>query len=90
MSGRESGVKRDRNFLLGRDQTQRVVSERAKTFKRDPVWVAIESQNTSIKGYFKYTIEGFSGGPVVKSSACSAEDTRSGPGPGRSHILRSN
>ena len=90
MSGRESGVKTDRKILVGRDQTQRVVSKIAKTFKRDPVWVATASQNTSTRGHFKYTMEGFSGGPVVKSLACNAEDTRSVLGPGRFHILRSN
>ena len=34
--------------------------------------------------------EGFPAGPVVKNLPCNAEDTGSIPGPGRSHMPRSN
>ena len=33
---------------------------------------------------------GFPGGAVVKNPPANAEDTGSSPGPGRSHVLRSN
>ena len=39
---------------------------------------------------FKKTFWGFPGGTVVKNSPANAGDTGSSPGPGRSHMLRSN
>ena len=38
----------------------------------------------------KITHEGFPGGTVVKNPPANAEDTGSSPGPGRSHMPRSN
>ena len=35
-------------------------------------------------------IQGFPGGSVVKNLSANAGDMGSSPGPGRSHILRSN
>ena len=48
----------------------------------------------ALKGFvhtmtFKYTLQGFPGGPVVENSSGSAEDTGSIPGLGRSHMLQS-
>ena len=39
---------------------------------------------------FKKQLEGFPGGAVVKNPAANAGDTGSIPGPGRSHMPRSN
>ena len=39
---------------------------------------------------FKNVKEGFPGGAVVKDPPASAGDTGSSPGPGRSHVPRSN
>ena len=39
---------------------------------------------------FKINGEGFLGGAVVKNPPANAGDTGSSPGPGRSHMLRSN
>ena len=39
---------------------------------------------------FKITSRGFPGGAVVKNLPANAGDTGSSPGPGRSHMLRSN
>ena len=39
---------------------------------------------------FKTTPGGFPGGTVVKNPPANAGDTGSSPGPGRSHMLRSN
>ena len=38
----------------------------------------------------KHKLEGFPGGAVVKNPPANAGDTGSSPGPGRSHMLRSN
>ena len=37
-----------------------------------------------------YKMEGFPGGTVDKNLPANAGDTGSSPGPGRSHMLRSN
>ena len=39
---------------------------------------------------FKKILRGFPGGAVVESLPADAGDTGSGPGPGRSHMPRSN
>ena len=39
---------------------------------------------------FKIDNQGFPGGAVVKNPPANAGDTSSNPGPGRSHMLRSN
>ena len=41
-------------------------------------------------GQLKPLVKGFPGGAVVKNPPANAGDTGSSPGPGRSHILRSN
>ena len=38
----------------------------------------------------EYTMEGFPGGTVVKNPPANSGDTGSSPGPGGSHMLRSN
>ena len=38
----------------------------------------------------KISVRGFPGGAVVKNLPANARDTGSSPGPGRSHVLRSN
>ena len=38
----------------------------------------------------KVTLRGFPGGAVVENLPANAEDTGSSPGPGRSHMPRSN
>ena len=38
----------------------------------------------------KYPKQGFPGGAVVKNPSANAGDMGSSPGPGRSHMLRSN
>ena len=38
----------------------------------------------------KFSCEGFPGGAVVKNPPANAGDTGSSPGPGRSHVPRSN
>ena len=44
-----------------------------------------------VVGYFKNRfVEGFPGGAVVENLPANAGDTGSSPGPGRSHMLRSN
>ena len=40
--------------------------------------------------YKNVTMEGFPGGAVVKNLPANAGDTGSSPGPGRSHMQRSN
>ena len=40
--------------------------------------------------HIKGTAGGFPGGAVVKNPPANAGDTGSSPGPGRSHMLRSN
>ena len=42
------------------------------------------------KSGFKVNIKGFPGGAVVENPPASAGDTGSSPGPGRSHMPRSN
>ena len=46
--------------------------------------------NTAIKVIFKESFQGFPGGAAVKNLPANAGDTGSGPGPGRSHVPRSN
>ena len=41
-------------------------------------------------GKSKEMLGGFPGGPVVKNPPCTARDTNLIPGPGRSHMPRSN
>ena len=41
-------------------------------------------------GKAREMLGGFPGGPVVKNSPCNARDTSLIPGPGRSHMPRSN
>ena len=41
-------------------------------------------------GKSREMLGGFPGGPVVKNSPCNARDTSLIPGPGRSHMPRSN
>ena len=46
-----------------------------------------------IRGYFSVVntkVQGLPGGAVVKNPTANAGDTGSSPGPGRSHMLRSN
>ena len=40
--------------------------------------------------YLKFMARGFPGGTVVKNPPATAGDTGSSPGPGRSHMPRSN
>ena len=40
--------------------------------------------------YLKVSLEGFPRGEVVKTPPANAGETGSSPGPGRSHMLRSN
>ena len=42
------------------------------------------------KDHVKMEAEGFPGGTVVKNPPANAGDAGSSPGPGRSHMLRSN
>ena len=42
------------------------------------------------KVFIKKLLAGFPGGAVVKNLPASSGDTGSSPGPGRSHMLRSN
>ena len=42
------------------------------------------------KQTFKVYIQGFPGGTVVKNPPANAGDVGSSPGPGRSHVQRSN
>ena len=42
------------------------------------------------KGFQKFVLGDFPGGAVVKNPPANAEDTGSIPGPGRSHMPRSN
>ncbi|KAJ8791729.1 hypothetical protein J1605_020451 [Eschrichtius robustus] len=44
----------------------------------------------AVKSSFKTQIMHFPGGTVVKNPPANAGDTGSSPGPGRSHVLRSN
>ena len=44
----------------------------------------------SCNGFYKIRIWGFPSGTVVKNLPAIAGDTGSSPGPGRSHMLRSN
>ena len=46
----------------------------------------IFTYNFGKNGDFKYMVEGFPGGAVVKNPPANAGDTGSSPGPGRSHI----
>ena len=49
------------------------------------------TETTLQSGSFSKVSEGaFPGGAVVKNSPANAGDTGSSPGPGRSHMLRSN
>ena len=43
-----------------------------------------------MKGIKRYKLLGFPGGAVVKNPPASAGDTGLSPGPGRSHMARSN
>ena len=45
---------------------------------------------SSIQLLHKKCLQGFPGGSVVKNPPANAGDTGSSPGPGRSHMLRSN
>ena len=49
-------------------------------------WVTEAIVNTA----YKITAQGFPGGAVVKNPPANAADTGSSPGPGRSHMPRSN
>ena len=44
----------------------------------------------TLKEAEKWAREGFPGGAVVKNPPANVGDTGSSPGPGRSHMLRSN
>ena len=46
-----------------------------------------QTKSTSV---FKKEVRGFPGGAVVESLPANAGDAGSSPGPGRSHMLRSN
>ena len=48
-------------------------------------WVAFNRETSP-----KKVLEGLPGGPVVKNQPCNARDTGLIPGPGRSHMPRSN
>ena len=48
-----------------------------------------KSEGQCLKPFIKL-VTGFPGGAVVKNPPANAGDTGSSPGPGRSHMLRSN
>ena len=50
----------------------------------------IESLNTLKNIRYRMEKQGFPGGVAVKNPPANAGDTGSSPGPGRSHMLRSN
>ena len=52
-------------------------------------WIFMSSAQEGSKGS-KMSLEGFPGGAVVKNPPANAGDTGSSPGPGRSHMPRSN
>ena len=47
-------------------------------------------QKKFIKWFLKKSLEDFPGGAVVKTPPANAGDTGKSPGPGRSHMPRSN
>ena len=49
-----------------------------------------EKEKPLIKWIIKRSMNGFPGGAVVKNLSANAGDTGSSPGPGRSHMPRSN
>ena len=52
------------------------------------MWIILQSKTGVLLS--KEGVKGFPGGAVVKNPPANAGDTGSSPGPGRSHMLRSN
>ena len=62
--------------------------------KKQPRWPKRVEKNSqkswNLTKVLKNDSEGFPGGAAVKNPPANAGDTGSSPGPGRSHMLRSN
>ena len=63
-----------------------------KLFRKDDFFQPINSKGNKGRGnlIIKRDFRGFPGGTVVKNPPANAGDTGSSPGPGRSHMPRSN
>ena len=54
------------------------------------MFLSVEQNNSKYTFITKFSIKGFPGDPVVKNPPANAGDMGSSPGPGRSHMPRSN
>ena len=61
-----------------------------KAVQRDTLKTLSITQNRILINVLKTTGRGFPGGAVVENLPANAGDTGSSPGPGRSHMPRSN
>ena len=74
---------------MNRQFTKKDIQVKYKHMKRCSISLAIREIKVKTT-VLKLLIRGFAGGAVVKNPPANAGDMGSSPGPGRSHVPRSN